>query len=150
MFTILTKSNKTFRGPFTDDPAAGNGETRIVLTEGQLSGLATVRAQSNPFGVYLFFDAGAFRQSTLDESSVVAPTLRLGLIYLFRKVSSTMDRAKLYPLYITLSGLFDAFGENGGTIKTDIRTMIQDALADEDSDELKAIQAQMLALPQWN
>lgn len=151
---IFTKSNLSFRGPFTGNETALFGETKVTLTTGQYADFNTLdRSNANDKPI-LFSDSNSttFFYGTLDQSSLASPSLQWGLIFLFRKISQPLDRAKLYPLYCTLSVLFKSFGSNcesNATIKSDIKVMIQNALTDEDSSELLGIQAQMLALPQW-
>lgn len=149
---IYLKSNKTFRGPFTDGPDLLSGETSTPITDTQYNQLVSLKAAGNPQNRFILYDSETFRFGTLDECSVASPNLRWGLIFLFRKLALQIDRAKLYPLYVTLGGLFDDFGENlekNTNVRADVKVMIANALEDETEAAVTAIQQQMLDLPQW-
>lgn len=149
---IYLKSDKSFRGPYTDDPPLLPGETKVTLTDPQFAEFdAVVRPDPAGFERIVLFDATAspcFYRASLPVCAQLAPTLRWGLMFCFAQISTEAKRARLRPMHASLARLFDDNGDNGGACVNEAKYMMQNVDVSDDS-ELTAIKNTMISLPQW-
>jgi hypothetical protein len=143
---ILLNASKTFTGPFSDAPTAGAGQAVVTLTDQQYADWNAL-TRPDPQNRIVLFDP-SFRYGSLDESSVVAPTLRAALLYVFWKVSDMNKMAAISATMSQMNYLFARSDDNGGSIQAAIKQVLQSSDFQSDA-TLVALQTQALALPQW-